>query len=135
MKKVLIDTTIWSEVFRRRKNVNLVVHRNFRSLVEDSRVVLIGPIRQEVLSGIQDEVQFQKLRDLLRAFEDVPFQTEVYELAAELNNRCRSKGVQGSHIDYMICAFAVLNELQIYTKDKDFRSYAKIVELDLYKEW
>jgi len=33
--------------------------------------VIIGPIRQELLSGISDISQFNKLKDMLSAFEDI----------------------------------------------------------------
>ena len=42
---------------------------------------LIGPVRQELLSGIRQETSFQKLRDQLRAFDE-PIRGADYEDAA-----------------------------------------------------
>jgi hypothetical protein len=39
---------------------------SLRELVREGRVQMIGPIRQELLSGIRDEQSFRKLRDLDR---------------------------------------------------------------------
>jgi hypothetical protein len=61
---------------------------------------MIGPVRQEILSGIRDLAQFNLLRDALRAFPDLPLNADDYEQAAAFFNRCRSLGVQGTHIDF-----------------------------------
>ena len=45
--------------------------------------------------------------------------------AAECYNICRSAGIQGSHIDFLICAFAERENAPIFTTDKDFFHYAK----------
>ena len=57
--------------------------------IQSDQVVLIGPICQELLSGIRFEEQFSKLQDRLRAFPDMLLRTEDYELAARCFNRCR----------------------------------------------
>ncbi|MDQ7017253.1 MAG: hypothetical protein Q9N68_12845 [Gammaproteobacteria bacterium] len=50
---------------------------------------------------------------------------------AEYSNLCRSKGVQGSHTDFLICAVAMRKKFKIYTVDEDFRHYAKHMPLML----
>jgi predicted nucleic acid-binding protein len=97
-------------------------------------VEIIGPIRQELLSGIRSEDQYEKLRKHLAAFPDLEIRTEVYEMAAKFYNLCRSKGVQGSNIDFLICAVAVKKQLAIFTTDNDFRSYAKHLPIVLFQE-
>ena len=82
----------------------------------DSRALIIGPIRQEILSGIKDEAQFEKLKNSLQPFDDNPISPMEYELAARLNNQCRSKGIQGSHIDFLICAVAINNSMEYQYK-------------------
>lgn len=57
---------------------------------------MIGPIRQEILSGISNHQQFLKMRENLRAFEDLHLNFEDYERAAEKFNVCRKKGIQRS---------------------------------------
>ena len=67
---------------------------------------MLGCIRQEILSGVRSENQFQILRDHFRAFPDEVLQTGDYERAAEFFNDCRRKGLQGSNTDFLICAAA-----------------------------
>jgi hypothetical protein len=40
------------------------------------------------------------------AFPDVPLLMEDYVTAANFFNLCRSKGIQGSSTDFLICAVA-----------------------------
>ncbi len=130
--KILVDTCIWSEVLRHKKpNADLI--SKFRDLIEDGRVTIIGPIRQELLSGIPNPEQFKKLRKVLSAFPDIPLNTEHFEKAAEFCNICRQKGVQGSTIDFLICAVASTEKIFIYTIDKDFENYIKYLPIKLFK--
>jgi predicted nucleic acid-binding protein len=130
--KVLVDTCIWSQVLRHR-SPDADLAKKLRELIQNSRVAIIGPIRQELLSGISQSKQFNELKETLSAFEDVPLNTEHYEKAAELCNICRRKGVQGSTIDFLICAVAIMENLVIFTVDKDFENYKKYLPLKLIK--
>ena len=94
---------------------------------------MIGAIRQELLLGIREEQQFEKLREYLSAFEDPSLVGADYEEAARMNNRCRTRGVAGSAIDFLICSVAQLRKWGIFTLDRDFERYAKILGLRLYK--
>lgn len=132
---VLVDTTIWSLAFRRQrpKRVEQFLIEELSELVREMRAVLIGPIRQEVLSGISDSAKFEKVRRHLAAFDDLPITGLEYEDAARNFNLCRKKGVQGSHIDFLICAVAARYSVAIFTTDKDFTNYAKHLALELHK--
>ncbi|TRZ89634.1 PIN domain nuclease [bacterium] len=135
--RVLVDTSIWSLALRR-SGTDLSLKEalavdQLKELIRDGRVIVIGPVRQEILSGIPDETQFRKLKAKLRAFEDLELTSDDYELAAEFTNACRKKGVQGSHIDFLICAVAVRNKLPIFTLDKDFERYAQPLGISLYR--
>jgi len=94
---------------------------------------MIGPIRQEILSGIRSKSQFKKLREHLESFPDLPILTEDYVTAAQFFNHCRSKGIQGSNTDFLICAVAVRNKFSIYTTDKDFELFSKYIQIILHK--
>jgi predicted nucleic acid-binding protein len=86
--KVLIDTSVWSQALRRQnatagslpesRAVNLL-----KELIHDGRVALLGPVRQELLSGVKAKVQFEKLQKILSVFPDESLSTADYELAAQ----------------------------------------------------
>jgi len=134
--KVIIDTSIWSIAFRRRQDQlnknekNLL--RELKELLNEVRTVIIGPIRQEILSGISDTAQYEMLREGLSYFNDEVIQTHDYEFAAEIFNTCRQKGIQGSHIDFLICAVALHRDYSIFTSDKDFLRYKKHCGIELH---
>jgi predicted nucleic acid-binding protein len=135
--KVLVDTSIWSLAFRRKKESDSLRHniiiKELKELINETRAVIIGPIRQEILSGISDEKQYQTLKEKLKAFDDVIMNQLDFELAAELYNICRKKGIQGSHIDFLICAVALQNNFSVFTDDKDFDHYSKLLAVKLHR--
>jgi len=131
--KVIVDTSVWSLALRRDQKGALEPVQEFRRLIHSHRVQMIGPIRQEILSGIRTESQFEKLRKHLESFPDLPLLTEDYVAAAQFFNQCRSKGIQGSNTDFLICAVAVRNKFSIFTTDKDFESFSKYLKIVLHK--
>jgi hypothetical protein len=133
--KVLVDTSVWSLALRKRTKTEAEGRTvtELAELVRELRVVMVGPIRQEVLSGISDEGKFETLRRKLRAFDDAELTTGHYELAASFSNRCRKRGIQGSHTDFLLCAVSVKNGCPIFTLDKDFDRYREHVGITLYR--
>ena len=134
--KVLVDTSVWSLALRRKPG-DLNHHerhltQRLAELIEDDRVVVIGPIRQEILSGIRSPVVFDRLRRRFRAYDDEALTAEDYESAAEIGNRCRAAGISGSAIDFLICAVTERRELSIFTTDRDFARYAATIPLKLH---
>jgi hypothetical protein len=99
-----------------------------RNAIQDGRVAIIGPIRQEVLSGIKDSVQFEKLRTELEAFQDEPLTTPLYEDAARLFNLCRSRGVECGRVDMLLCAVAALKHWAILTNDGGLKRCMEILQ-------
>lgn len=134
---VFVDTPIWSLALRRTPSDlsadQKALRRELAELIGEGRARLLGPIRQEILSGIKEEAQFQRLREHLRAFPDEPLATEDYEEAARSNNQCRRAGIAGSAIDFLTCAAAMRRKWAIFTTDRDFRRYAKPLSLRLHK--
>ncbi len=130
---VLVDTSVWSLALRRPSKPAHPCAEELVELVREGRVVMMGAIRQELLSGVRDAKQFATLRDRLRAFPDLILETEDFEQAAEFYNRCRARGIQGSTIDFLICAVAVRRELSILTTDADFTRYARALPLQLHE--
>lgn len=131
--KVIVDTSVWSLALRRGMHEASAPVQELRNLIQDHRVQMIGPIRQELLSGIRSESQFKKLPKHLKSFPDLPILTEDYVTAAGFFNRCRSKGIQGSNTDFLICAVALRNKFSIYTIDKDFELYSKYLNVVLHQ--
>lgn len=134
--KVLVDTTIWSLALRRKPEDLSFAERSMveelRDLVCEGRAFLPGIVRQEVLSGIKNPAQFEKIRTFFRPFADTTLEVEDYEMAATAHNSCRAKGIVISAVDALICAIALRKELLIFTTDGDFKSYSRVLPLKLH---
>lgn len=129
---VLVDTAVWSLALRRPANLDRIEVRALAELIREGRVLMIGPVRQELLSGIRVKAQFDRLREHLHAFPDAVLEEEDFEEAAVCYNRCQARGVQGSNTDFLICAVALRREIPIFTTDKDFERYAGVLGVALY---
>ena len=133
--RVLVDTGVWSLAFRR-KNISTGEQQTvqqLQALIFDGAAFMVGVVRQEVLSGIKHQQQYEKLKVMLRAFDDLSVTQDDYELAADMFNICRRQGIQGSHIDYLICAVAVNADIPVFTIDGDFPQYAAILPVKIYR--
>jgi predicted nucleic acid-binding protein len=130
--KVLVDTPIWSYALRSKNNEYQTEIDALASLIRDQRALIIGPIRQEILSGYSDLHKFSLIKEKLSYFANTPILDTDYERAAKFSNQCRKKGVQGSHIDFLICAVANRIDIPIFTNDNDFEHYQNIISIKLF---
>ncbi len=131
--KIIVDTSIWSLALRRKNPSHNASVLELQRLIKEHQVQMIGPIRQEILSGIHSESQFKKLQKLLESFPDIPVLTEDFVTAAKYFNICRSKGVQGSNTDFLICAMANRYKFPIFTTDNDFKNFSRHIKIVLHK--
>lgn len=129
--KVIVDTSVWSLFLRRDGQACSTSVESLRQAIREKRVQMLGIIRQELLSGIKDEAQFRKLSQILDSFPDLLAESADHTQAAEFFNQCRRHGVQGSPVDFLICAQAHRNGLAILTEDKDFENYASHIPISL----
>ena len=130
--KALVDTCIWSLSLRHKKVANDPYVRELKKLIEEYKSQMLGPIRQEILSSIRAQEQFEKLQMHLGAFPDLPIATRDYERAAKFFNTCRRQGIQGSNTDFLLCAVGERHEMPIFTFDDDFKSFADCLPITLH---
>jgi predicted nucleic acid-binding protein len=130
--KTLVDTTVWSLMLRRRRGPASAEALELEELIREGRTEIIGPVRQELLSGVMGSVQFENLLQHLRGFPDTDLDTADFELAADYFNRCKARGVQGSNTDFLICAVAARRQQSVFTTDGDFASFAKVIPVQLH---
>ena len=133
---VLVDTSVWSLALRRKaadlNTKQTAIVAELTQLIREGRARIIGLIRQELLSGIKNSSQYEKLRNILRTFPDETLETADYEAAAEAGNKCRAKGVAVTAPDTLICAVAQARQWSIFSADPDFQEYARVLALKLH---
>jgi predicted nucleic acid-binding protein len=130
--RVIVDTAVWSLALRRATPV-VSATAELSELIREGRVVMLGAIRQELLSGTRTDAQFERLRALLRPFEDIEVGAVDHEEAARCFTRCRRRGVQGSNTDFLLCAVALARDLSVFTTDRDFTQYRRILGIRLHE--
>jgi len=122
----LLDTSVWVEVFRRRRPLDIP------ALVAFDEVVTCLPVIQEVLLGFLDPGAYRTAREAMFALPIVesPLRAEVFVEAADL---CRSARRQGltvrSSVDCLVAACALRHDLEVLHRDRDFTALARIAPL------
>ena len=134
---VLVDTPVWS-LSLRRKTIDLAPHercvtKSLYDLVQQQQVRLLGSTRQELLSGIREESTFLRIREHLRGFRNVELDESDYEEAAQATNRCIRGGIAGSNGDLLMCAVAVRYGWKIFSTDRDFANYRRVLPIQLFE--
>jgi predicted nucleic acid-binding protein len=134
---VLVDTSVWSLALRRRTAALSAAEDQlvgeWAGLVAEGLATLIGPIRQEILSGIRRSEAFQSLRRALLDFPHLGIDAEDYDRAAEFFNVCRARGVTGGPIDMLISSVAYRHAIPVFAADTDFVIYARHLPLRLHR--
>lgn len=130
--KVIVDTCVWSRFLRRNKSLEDPVSAELTRLIRADVVQLMGPIRQELLSGAAPAERFQELKRYLRFYPNLALDEEDDESAADYYNRLRKQGFQATATDLLICAAAARRGLKIFTVDTDFNLYAKHLPIKLH---
>lgn len=131
--RVIVDTSVWSLALRRNQTQPLQSVVLLRDLIADGRVIMLGAVRQEILSGLRHLEQFNRLKEHLHAFPNLELNIADYELAAEFYNTCRTQGIQGANTDFLICAAAVQRNYAILTTDQDFENFKSHLPIILLK--
>ena len=135
MGRVIVDSNVWSVFFRRDRQTTAdrAVRLSLRDMLVSREALIIGPVRQEVLTGLRDPDRFLRVREGLRGVEDVPLISYDYERAAEISNTLRAGGVASSPVDALLCAVAERVAVPVFTLDQDFARYSSLLGLELHQ--
>ena len=123
---ILLDTSLWVEIFRRPSTLEISDVGDLEDLVT------CLPIVQEVLQGFTDEWAYRVARKAMLALPIVesPVREEVYLEAAQLYRLARRAGFTvRSGVDCLIAVCALRNGLTVMHRDRDFDALAKVSSL------
>ncbi len=114
---VLVDTCIWARVFAKPGSNE---HRIVEQLIEQERVVMIGPVLTEVLYGFRRQEQADWVASRLKNLAWIEVEWEDWREAASLGRRLAAAGHRLPQTDLVIAAVAERHGLLVYTVDPDF---------------
>lgn len=123
---LLVDTSVWIEVFRQPSRVRL------ERLTDFDDVVTCLPVIQEVLQGFADQRAFEVARDALQALPIVesPLRPEVFAEAVDLYRTARRAGhTVRSSVDCLIAACALRHGLTVLHHDRDYGVLGRVSHL------
>lgn len=122
----LVDTSVWIEVFRKTRALDLAAHVAFDD------VVTCLPVIQEVLQGFRDERAYRVAREAMFSLPLVesPMPADLFEDAIALYRAARRQGVTvRSSVDCVIAACAIRHDLDVLHRDRDYRQIARVSAL------
>ena len=122
----LVDTSVWIEVFRRGRPLDL------EAVVPLDEVVTCLPVVQEVLQGFREERAYRLAYDAMFALPivEAPLGADVFVDAVDLYRSARRQGLTvRSSVDCLIAACALRHDLDVLHRDRDFPVLARVSRL------
>ncbi len=123
---VLVDTSVWIEVFARPLRFTLA------DVVDLDDIVTVLPVVQEVLQGFRDERAFGIAREAMLALPvlESPLGADLFVEAAHLYRSARRAGLTiRSGVDCLIGACALRHHATVLHRDRDFDALARVSPL------
>ncbi len=123
---ILVDTSIWIEVFRARRPLDL------EATVDFDDIVTCLPIVQEVLQGFREEGPYRRARDAMLSLPIVesPLERDVFLDAVGLYRAARRGGrTVRSSVDCLIAACAIRHDVEVLHRNRDFAMISQISAL------
>ncbi len=128
MQVVLVDTSVWIDVFRGIETpASLFFKNNNQNIVIATCPVII----QEVLQGIASDTQFSEISHLFSRTTNLRAHSYHYAReAATLYRTLRKRGITiRKPNDCLIAVYAIHNDIPVLHNDKDFTNIAAFSDL------
>ena len=121
---ILVDTCIWSLALRRAIVQDIPEVRELSELIHEQRVLFLGIVRQEILSGLRDAGS-DEYADLVPVYSWVD---NLFKSTAILDHLCAAT------TDIDINSYDKHNLIRIYNEQYNLKSKNTIELMDLIKK-
>jgi hypothetical protein len=118
MKWVLIDTCAWIDFF---KSKNGQLGDQVAALIESNQATVTGMITAELLQGVTQEKESQRLKLLLRSIHYLPTEDNDWVTVGMFAQQLRAKGLTLPLTDVLIAVIAQRHAIPVLTLDKHFQ--------------
>jgi len=128
---MMVDTSVWIDFFNGHPSAQ--AQRLSKAIEDNESISLPGLVLTEILLGLQNDEQAQRIALLLEAFTDALEPSRADHIAAAaLYRACRAKGITiRSTIDCVIAQQCLRDDQALLAKDRDFERIAEVSALKL----
>lgn len=130
---IVVDTTVWIDFFN---GAGTPEEIHLQQLIAaETSVALTDLIFCEILQGIREDATFARTRSLLLLYPILRMEElETFEHAARIYRTCRRQGLTvRKTIDCLIAALCIAEDAELFHKDADFGTIARVVPLRIYR--
>jgi hypothetical protein len=130
MSRILVDSSIWIEFFRRPEApVSLLLD----DLLAHRLVCTTGLIKAEVVPGARSPKDFRMLRAMFDALPLAPEREGFWAHLLRFRHRLECKGVMGIGIpDLIVATVAIQNRKLVFTADEGFPRMRPHIPVSLF---
>ncbi len=126
--KILIDTSIWVEFFRKK---NSAVSTKLREYLKLNQACYAGPIFVELYQGAKSQYETGILSELFDTINYVDITRNHYHHAGLVSQRAAREGKVFSTIDMILAVLAHDEDLSIFSLDHHFRDISRYCPISL----
>ncbi|MFW6161665.1 MAG: PIN domain nuclease [Planctomycetota bacterium] len=129
---ILVDTSVWVEYLRDRDRESPVADWLDRAILQGETPCTCGVVLTEVLQGVRGQAEHRRVKRTLDRLPYVAASREAYVLAADLYRAARKRGKTiRNTVDCIIAACAIVNDVALAQRDRDFETIAEVSDLRL----
>lgn len=126
---ILVDTSVWVDLLGPRPHHTLPAERI-------PELAITGPVLQEVLQGIREDLAHARVRTSLMALTWIgdPLRSDYFDDASALYRLARRRGLTvRSATDALIAAIAIRHTAAVWHQDRDFDALARVSPLKVVR--
>lgn len=122
---VIVDTSVFIEFFKGSSEIA----KEVLNLLQRTRVLTTGIILAELLQGIKNPKEEERLTELLTGIKMLEIDNSLWVKAGKLSSSLRRRGINIPLTDIAIAVLAIEKDITLFTLDNHF---TKIPDLKLY---
>jgi predicted nucleic acid-binding protein len=127
LAKVLIDTSVWIEFFRKKEPF----YSRVLQLLDEDNICCTGIVLAELIQGAKSRKEIKTLKDFKYVFIFLEDSASAWEMAGELSFTLRQSGNQIGLSDCYIAICASKAKVAILTLDNHFKAIKEHLDIAL----
>ncbi|MBM3295531.1 MAG: PIN domain-containing protein [Candidatus Aminicenantes bacterium] len=130
-ERVLVDTSVWVEYFRRGDGE---LSAPIDNLMDEGEICIPTIVLAELIQGARSAAEVRTIEDLKNAFNIIDQKEGTWLEAGRISYELRKKGKSVHLTDCYIAVIARQNGCAILTRDLHFRDIRSIYDFALFSE-